>query len=213
LEYGKAYVWNFNVRRNLKFVWKFFYGPGPLVRILAHFDHAPPPPSRPCQCLWTGLQLCRRLHSVPPNRLCRTNFVNCLFPRSYLRADNVVVKSSFTSPLPLTLMPIYLYSALLFRHHRSVHRRCHRPDLPIAVQARESVCPRHLSTHSNYFELKPLAMMPDTCTSSGTIFIRDCSPSTTAILSYPGSKKHRTEASIGVPRMFNHAHSNNMINR
>jgi hypothetical protein len=32
-------------------------------------------------------------------------------------------------------------------------------------------------------------------------------------LSYPGSKKHRTEASIRVPRMFNHTHSNNMINR
>jgi hypothetical protein len=32
-------------------------------------------------------------------------------------------------------------------------------------------------------------------------------------LSYPGSKKHRTEASIRVPRMFNHMHSNNMINR
>jgi hypothetical protein len=31
--------------------------------------------------------------------------------------------------------------------------------------------------------------------------------------SYPGSKKHRTEASIRVPRMFNHTHSNNMINR
>jgi hypothetical protein len=32
-------------------------------------------------------------------------------------------------------------------------------------------------------------------------------------VSYPGSKKHRTEASIHVPRMFNHMHSNNMINR
>jgi hypothetical protein len=32
-------------------------------------------------------------------------------------------------------------------------------------------------------------------------------------LSYPGSKKHRTEAFIHVPRMFNHTHSNNMINR
>jgi hypothetical protein len=32
-------------------------------------------------------------------------------------------------------------------------------------------------------------------------------------LSYLGSKKHRTEASIRVPRMFNHTHSNNMINR
>jgi hypothetical protein len=32
-------------------------------------------------------------------------------------------------------------------------------------------------------------------------------------LLYPGSKKHRTEASIRVPRMFNHTHSNNMINR
>jgi hypothetical protein len=32
-------------------------------------------------------------------------------------------------------------------------------------------------------------------------------------VSYPGSKKHRTEASIRVPRMFNHTHSNNMINR
>jgi hypothetical protein len=32
-------------------------------------------------------------------------------------------------------------------------------------------------------------------------------------LSYPGSKKHITEASIRVPRMFNHTHSNNMINR
>jgi hypothetical protein len=32
-------------------------------------------------------------------------------------------------------------------------------------------------------------------------------------LSYPGSKKHRTKASIRVPRMFNHTHSNNMINR
>jgi hypothetical protein len=32
-------------------------------------------------------------------------------------------------------------------------------------------------------------------------------------LSYPGSKKHRTEASIRVPMMFNHTHSNNMINR
>jgi hypothetical protein len=37
-------------------------------------------------------------------------------------------------------------------------------------------------------------------------------PATTR-LSYPGSKKHRTEASIRVPRMFNHTHSNNMINR
>jgi hypothetical protein len=36
---------------------------------------------------------------------------------------------------------------------------------------------------------------------------------TTSMLSYPGSKKHRTEASIRVPRMFNHTHSNNMINR
>jgi hypothetical protein len=34
-----------------------------------------------------------------------------------------------------------------------------------------------------------------------------------APMSYPGSKKHRTEASIHVPRMFNHTHSNNMINR
>jgi hypothetical protein len=32
-------------------------------------------------------------------------------------------------------------------------------------------------------------------------------------VSYPGSKKHRTEASIRVPRMFNHTHSNNVINR
>jgi hypothetical protein len=32
-------------------------------------------------------------------------------------------------------------------------------------------------------------------------------------LSYPGSKKHRTEVYIHVPRMFNHMHSNNMINR
>jgi hypothetical protein len=32
-------------------------------------------------------------------------------------------------------------------------------------------------------------------------------------LSYPGSRKHRTEASIRVPRMFNHTHGNNMINR
>jgi hypothetical protein len=31
-------------------------------------------------------------------------------------------------------------------------------------------------------------------------------------LSYPSSKKHRTEDSIRVPRMFNHTHSNNMIN-
>jgi hypothetical protein len=29
----------------------------------------------------------------------------------------------------------------------------------------------------------------------------------------PGSKKHRTEASIRVARMFDHTHSNNMINR
>jgi hypothetical protein len=34
-----------------------------------------------------------------------------------------------------------------------------------------------------------------------------------AVVSYPGSKKHRTEASILVPRMFNHTHSNNMIDR
>jgi hypothetical protein len=34
-----------------------------------------------------------------------------------------------------------------------------------------------------------------------------------ALMSYPGSKKHRTEASICVPRMLNHTHSNNMINR
>jgi hypothetical protein len=34
----------------------------------------------------------------------------------------------------------------------------------------------------------------------------------TAALSYPGSKKHITEASIHVPRMFNHTHSNNMTN-
>jgi hypothetical protein len=33
------------------------------------------------------------------------------------------------------------------------------------------------------------------------------------LMSYPGSKKHRTEASIRVPRIFNHTHSNNMINR
>jgi hypothetical protein len=33
-----------------------------------------------------------------------------------------------------------------------------------------------------------------------------------AFLSYPGSKKHRIEASICVPRMFNHTHSNNMMN-
>jgi hypothetical protein len=32
-------------------------------------------------------------------------------------------------------------------------------------------------------------------------------------VSNPGSKKHRTEASIRVPRLFNHTHSNNMINR
>jgi hypothetical protein len=32
-------------------------------------------------------------------------------------------------------------------------------------------------------------------------------------MSYTGSKKHITEASIRVPRMFNHTHSNNMINR
>jgi hypothetical protein len=32
-------------------------------------------------------------------------------------------------------------------------------------------------------------------------------------VSYPGSRKHRTEASIRVPRMFNHTHGNNMINR
>jgi hypothetical protein len=35
----------------------------------------------------------------------------------------------------------------------------------------------------------------------------------TRYLSYPGSKKHRIEASIRVPRMFNHTHSNNLINR
>jgi hypothetical protein len=35
----------------------------------------------------------------------------------------------------------------------------------------------------------------------------------TCLVSYPGSKKHRTEVSICVPRMFNHTHSNNMINR
>jgi hypothetical protein len=32
-------------------------------------------------------------------------------------------------------------------------------------------------------------------------------------MSYRGSKKQRTEASIRVSRMFNHMHSNNMINR
>jgi hypothetical protein len=32
------------------------------------------------------------------------------------------------------------------------------------------------------------------------------------LMSYPGSKKHRTKASIRVPRLFNHTHSNNMIN-
>jgi hypothetical protein len=36
---------------------------------------------------------------------------------------------------------------------------------------------------------------------------------TWGVLSYPGFKKHRTEASIRVPRMFSHTHSNNMINR
>jgi hypothetical protein len=33
------------------------------------------------------------------------------------------------------------------------------------------------------------------------------------LLSYPGSRKHRTKASISVPRKFNHTHDNNMINR
>jgi hypothetical protein len=33
------------------------------------------------------------------------------------------------------------------------------------------------------------------------------------VVSYPGSKKHTTKDSIRVPRMFNHTHSNNMINR
>jgi hypothetical protein len=37
-------------------------------------------------------------------------------------------------------------------------------------------------------------------------------PTTQCQLSYPSSKKHRTKASICVPRMFNHTHSNNMIN-
>jgi hypothetical protein len=32
-------------------------------------------------------------------------------------------------------------------------------------------------------------------------------------MSYPGSRKHRTKATIRVPRMFNHTHGNNMINR
>jgi hypothetical protein len=32
-------------------------------------------------------------------------------------------------------------------------------------------------------------------------------------MSYPGSRKHKTEASIRVPRKFNHTHGNNMINR
>jgi hypothetical protein len=35
----------------------------------------------------------------------------------------------------------------------------------------------------------------------------------TIFLSYPGSKKHITEASIRVPGMFNRRYSNNMINR
>jgi hypothetical protein len=39
--------------------------------------------------------------------------------------------------------------------------------------------------------------------------VRRASPS----VSYPGSRKHRTEASIRVPRKFNHTHGNNMINR
>jgi hypothetical protein len=33
------------------------------------------------------------------------------------------------------------------------------------------------------------------------------------LLSYPGSKKHRTEASIRVPSLFNHTYNNNMIKR
>jgi hypothetical protein len=36
---------------------------------------------------------------------------------------------------------------------------------------------------------------------------------TACLMSYPGSKKKRTEASTRVPRMFNHTRSNNMINR
>jgi hypothetical protein len=31
-------------------------------------------------------------------------------------------------------------------------------------------------------------------------------------VSYPGSKKHRTEPSTRVSKMFNHTHNNNMIN-
>jgi hypothetical protein len=44
-------------------------------------------------------------------------------------------------------------------------------------------------------------------------FVEGLPKSGTKNVSYPGSKKHRTEASIRVPRMFNHTHSNNMINR
>jgi hypothetical protein len=45
------------------------------------------------------------------------------------------------------------------------------------------------------------------------LLIRDTVRSVPCSVSYPGSKKHRTEASIRVPRMFNHTHSNNMTNR
>jgi hypothetical protein len=44
-----------------------------------------------------------------------------------------------------------------------------------------------------------------------TVFVYDLNEP--QFMSYPGSKKHRTEASIRVPRMFNHTNSNNMINR
>jgi hypothetical protein len=35
----------------------------------------------------------------------------------------------------------------------------------------------------------------------------ECYVSQCTTLSYPGSKKHRTEASIRMPKMFNHMHS------
>jgi hypothetical protein len=62
----------------------------------------------------------------------------------------------------------------------------------------EVTCPNH--TYPIKHKLKECTMMKNFMT-------------TGALLSYPGSKKHRTEASICVLKMFNHTHSNNMINR
>jgi hypothetical protein len=83
-------------------------------------------------------------------------------------------------------------------------------DSPVAIQG--PITRAHasqLQCHVKLFLSSTPCQLQDRLLPNVILFVRNEGQ---AYVSYPGSKKHRTEASIRVPKMFNHTHSNNMIN-